>query len=457
MFRRFGTVSIPRHAASSTRGNWDKIRILFHQEPVSYGDLLCQYISLNLLSPFSGDRAVAEFSYFNISAAMGVEEDRSEYSSTTTEDTNYDSTTTNLPPTTTTSATNSSRGPSIVTPLPLILSKIRKRSSGDPQFYKSQLDRVEGLTDLPIRVIVHGFGSSCPHVWIYELRTAIMAVEDCIVICVDWEKGAILPNYLKAATNTRLVGKQVAQLLMALQKHKGVDMDRVHIIGFSLGAHVSGFAGAELEGLKRITGLDPAGPLFEAQHPMARLDGSDAKFVDVIHSNGDKLSRGGLGSWQPMGTVDFYPNGGREQTGCSGIFVGTLTDLIFPQSSTVAEGRSLCNHRRAYKFFISSISTRCFFPAFPCDSFEDYQHGKCFDCDKHNDTSECGNMGFYADRSTGRGQLYLLTREEEPFCAHQYKVEVFSVVSALPLRTIGKIEAVLIGESGLNETFTVTE
>lgn len=41
--------------------------------------------------------------------------------------------------------------------------------------------------------------------------------------------------------------------------------------------------------------------------------------------------------------------------------------------------------------------------------------GKCFGC---NDERRCGNMGYYADRSTGRGQLYLLTRDEEPFCGN---------------------------------------
>lgn len=43
-------------------------------------------------------------------------------------------------------------------------------------------------------------------------------------------------------------------------------------------------------------------------------------------------------------------------------------------------------------------------------------------CDNNNDNSNnnntnqsvCGNMGYYADKSTGRGQLYLRTREEEP-------------------------------------------
>lgn len=38
------------------------------------------------------------------------------------------------------------------------------------------LKSFEGLDTLSVRIIVHGFGSSCPHVWIYELRTALMAV-----------------------------------------------------------------------------------------------------------------------------------------------------------------------------------------------------------------------------------------------------------------------------------------
>lgn len=157
--------------------------------------------------------------------------------------------------------------------------------------------------------------------------------EDCIVICVDWEAGASLPNYVRAAANTRLIGKQLALLLRGLEEHKKLNLSRVHIIGFSLGAHVSGFAGSELPGLKRITGLcidltdrnlkankifindyscffeglDPAGPLFESQHIKARLDSSDAHFVDVIHSNGENLILGGLGKF-----LEFHPESKHE-------------------------------------------------------------------------------------------------------------------------------------------------
>jgi hypothetical protein len=74
------------------------------------------------------------------------------------------------------------------------------------------------------------------------------------VICVDWEAGALIPNYVRAAANTRLVGKQLSMLLEGLNRHLGLPFHNVHVIGFSLGAHVAGFAGAELKNLSRITG-----------------------------------------------------------------------------------------------------------------------------------------------------------------------------------------------------------
>lgn len=38
------------------------------------------------------------------------------------------------------------------------------------------LKAFEGFDRMSIRVIVHGFGAACRHVWIYEMRTAFMAV-----------------------------------------------------------------------------------------------------------------------------------------------------------------------------------------------------------------------------------------------------------------------------------------
>jgi hypothetical protein len=69
--------------------------------------------------------------------------------------------------------------------------KLSNKTSFDPsRIY----NRFGNLTGTSMRVIVHGFGSSCPHEWIDEMRAALMAVEECFVMCTDWEKGAVLPK-----------------------------------------------------------------------------------------------------------------------------------------------------------------------------------------------------------------------------------------------------------------------
>ncbi|EEC00284.1 lipase, putative, partial [Ixodes scapularis] len=55
--------------------------------------------------------------------------------------------------------------------------------------------------------------------------------------------------------------------------------------------------------------LDPDNEGFEDE----RLDRDDADFVDVIHSSNGVYE---LGMREPMGHVDFYPNGGGDQPRC---------------------------------------------------------------------------------------------------------------------------------------------
>ena len=69
--------------------------------------------------------------------------------------------------------------------------------------------------------------------------------------------------------------------------------------------------------------------MFEGYDVKVRLDKTDAHYVDVIHSNGESLIVGGLGVWEPIGHVDFYPNGGRAQSGCQHLLIGGLYDFIY--------------------------------------------------------------------------------------------------------------------------------
>lgn len=53
--------------------------------------------------------------------------------------------------------------------------------------------------------------------------------------------------------------------------------------------------------------------------------------------------------------------------------------------------------------------------AFPCDSWRDFQKGKCFSCE-----GACPQMGYNADqyRVNKRVLAYLITEEHKPFCGN---------------------------------------
>ena len=98
------------------------------------------------------------------------------------------------------------------------------------------------------------------------MKTALLKREDCNVILVDWSEGAKgLLNYPQASGNAELVGAQTAVLIKFLISNAPGSSGskslgkRFYIVGFSLGAHVAGFAGSHLKangGIKlgRITG-----------------------------------------------------------------------------------------------------------------------------------------------------------------------------------------------------------
>jgi len=264
--------------------------------------------------------------------------------------------------------------------------------------------------------IVHGFTENIL-TWGVRMKGALLSREDCNVILVDWSKGAKwqenqdnqgkllsgvlqLPElYRQAAGNTRLVGAQIAELIRFLISSNSGSSDWAHqfyIVGFSLGAHVAGYAGRNLKEsgmvLGRITGLDPAGPAFSHTDPAVRLDPTDAKHVDIIHTDTVKF-----GISQESGHIDFFPNGGYTQPGC---------DLnLFDLTETV-----VCNHRRSTEYYIASVQNLCSWKAYPCSEVF-FLLGICGSC-----KGECPSLGYAADRTKKTGRHYLKTNNQPPFC-----------------------------------------
>ncbi|OWF43647.1 inactive pancreatic lipase-related protein 1-like [Mizuhopecten yessoensis] len=261
------------------------------------------------------------------------------------------------------------------------------------------------------KVIIHGYRDSGHSHWMQQMVQVFLNTEDVNVIAVDWSLGADNINYIKSAANTRVVGATTAKLLEQLHHTTGLSYSRVHLIGHSLGSHIAGYAGRRVHGIGRITGLDPAGPLFENFDAQVRLDPTDASFVDVIHSDSDSLSKLGFGLDKALGHADFYPNGGEKQPGCSQEDVNHWFFLIALQieqfTDTVA-----CSHMRAIALFTESIPTSgCSFTAYPCQSKADYDAGRCHSCDQG-----CSEMGYHADKYSAHGKFYLSTTGSPPFC-----------------------------------------
>lgn len=107
----------------------------------------------------------------------------------------------------------------------------------------------------------------------------------------------------------------------------GFNIEKFHFVGHSLGAHLLGQVGRTTKAstikleLTRITGLDPAGPAFFPISPfLVPLGSSDAKFVDIIHT--DSFA---FGATIATGHADFWPNAAALQPGCPSLdFINVL-------------------------------------------------------------------------------------------------------------------------------------
>ncbi|XP_030326561.1 endothelial lipase isoform X2 [Strigops habroptila] len=131
--------------------------------------------------------------------------------------------------------------------------------------------------------IIHGWTmSGMFETWLGSLVSALQEREkDANVVVVDWLSLAH-QLYTDAVNNTQIVGKSIARLLDWLQENPLFQLENVHLIGYSLGAHVAGFAGNHVHGtIGRITAI---GEVVKCEH-----ERSVHLFVDSL-VNQDKQS-----------------------------------------------------------------------------------------------------------------------------------------------------------------------
>ncbi|XP_047513295.1 lipoprotein lipase-like [Pieris napi] len=233
---------------------------------------------------------------------------------------------------------------------------------------------------LPIVVIVHGWNNDGESNVNHLLRDAFLHVGDYNVIVVDWSKRQSL-LYPVSAGVVDEVGENLGLFLEWLLSNFGGDWDKMHIMGHSLGAHVSGNAGRTLGGkVARITAMDPAGPNF-GDDTDRTLRNTDGKYVECINTDGHIL-----GIYDPICTNNFYPNGGTNpQPGC-----------LF----------STCSHSRSYEYVAASVRYNRFI-AFKCLNQDELENNLC-----NGDTLRMGNTELHKE---GSGLYRLNTGSEWPY------------------------------------------
>ncbi|CAG2173289.1 unnamed protein product [Oppiella nova] len=186
----------------------------------------------------------------------------------------------------------------------------------------------------------------------------------------------------------------VAYFIKTLINTFSVKTEDIQLMGHSLGAHVSGFAGKRFNETKigLITALDPAGPGFN----YVRLAPSDANLVTAVHTSagitkeinvfmGDNLLEsvqlfGFLGNSDSLAHFDFWPNSGNGQPGCEKISQEFLNEILLKGGGALKE-RASCDHSRAHELPTAEQALRqpdsCQMIGYECDSYLEFKAGEC--------------------------------------------------------------------------------
>ncbi|XP_031841941.2 uncharacterized protein LOC116431104 [Nomia melanderi] len=258
--------------------------------------------------------------------------------------------------------------------------------------YSSNLPSTNFNPSKPTKILIHGYDSDMQLSYLVDVRMEYLKTYDYNLISVDWHRLASAPCYPIVVRNVPHVGDCVAQLI---ERIKDVGATDIHTIGFSLGAHVPAFAANALRPYRipRITGLDPAMPLFVTVDKDAKLDASDAEFVDVFHTNAFIQ-----GKIEMSGHVDFYMNGGINQPGCW-------------ESGKLFQ----CDHHRSVMYFSESINSKVGFWGWQCPGFTYYLLGLC------PPRYPAILVGDKVDH-TARGFILVKTNAESPYAMGNFSV-----------------------------------
>ncbi|BES94658.1 Lipase [Nesidiocoris tenuis] len=236
-------------------------------------------------------------------------------------------------------------------------------------------------------ILIPGFNNTPRHSDFFDtMKNAYIPAFDVNLITVFWD--AAILQYPTARSKVPNVATIVDRFLKRMVREESLNLATLTVVGHSLGAQIAGTAGRLFKGkLWTVVGLDPASPLFKPGGPDT-IDRRSAFFVQIIHTCGTFE-----GMIDPVGDVDFYPNGGLPpQPGCEN-----------------ADNPTSCSHARAFELYAETVSNPVLYPATRCSSYSKYLQSGC----------SWNSKDFMGQNSSrrARGMYYLRTDSEPPYRA----------------------------------------
>lgn len=218
------------------------------------------------------------------------------------------------------------------------------------------------------------------------MRDAWFLSGDYNMIAVDWARGRSL-EYASSVAAASGAGQKIARMVDFLVRDYAMSLETLEVVGFSLGAHVAGYAAKQVStgNVYKVVGLDPASALISYDKPEKRLSSNDAYYVETIQTNG-----GTLGFNKPIGRATFYPNGGKSQPGCALDLTGS------------------CSHKRSVTYYVESLRMNNF-PTIKCAS---YQQAHKKDC---GSTYSSVKMGANENIHVAVGDFYVPINKQSPY------------------------------------------
>jgi len=263
----------------------------------------------------------------------------------------------------------------------------------------------------------HGFMGT-PSAYCKEMAAKYLELGDYQFVCIDWShwaRGFMIDTQARQCLD---VGNYLGKFLDKFVSVSEINPDKLHFIGHSLGAHLVGtmariFTGISGKKVARVTGLDPAGPLWVQNRfglKTHQIGESDATFVDIIHTCGGidpYVARFGkkslYGDLNQLGHADFYPNGGSWQPGCRFQLPGVL-------------GRGGCSHNKATPYYIASVTTDVnAFATVLCESVtecRDHEYLRDLPKSEYNGSN---HMGLHAVKPPTPSLYYLDMETNSPY------------------------------------------